>query len=111
MILDRESNAYYFTDVLDQGLVHDSLAGVPILVWAQDTRFHAYLRRAGERELTFEQRGDQLVDLETGSIWDPALGLALEGPLKGEVLQPIPGSTAYDWAWLDFYPQAVFYQP
>jgi hypothetical protein len=111
LILDGESNAYRFSDVLDAGLIQDELAGFPILVWAADTRFHAYLRSVDGMTLNFELQGEQVRDLETGSTWDIARGLALDGPFKGEVLQQIPGSTSYDWAWQDFYPTAKFYRP
>ena len=36
---------------------------------------------------------------------------AVEGPLRGELLQEVSYSTAYDWAWLDFYPDTEIYQP
>jgi hypothetical protein len=31
--------------------------------------------------------------------------------LGGEGLQGIPGSSSYDWAWIDFYPNSEFYSP
>jgi hypothetical protein len=33
-------------------------------------------------------------------------GLAVNGPLRGQGLQPIPSLTAFDWAWFDFYPDS-----
>lgn len=36
---------------------------------------------------------------------------AVEGPFRGELLQEVPYSTAYDWAWVDFYPDTEIYQP
>jgi len=55
--------------------------------------------------------GDGLIDEETGSTWDIARGRAVDGPLKGAVLQGVPSSSAFDWAWLDFYPASDFYTP
>jgi hypothetical protein len=55
--------------------------------------------------------GDRLIDEETGSTWDISRGLATAGPLKGESLQPVPSSSAFDWAWEDFYPDTEFFQP
>ena len=65
----------------------------------------------GDQTLTFKLEGDLLVDQETGSIWDISRGLAKEGPLVGEGLQPVPSLSSYDWAFRDFYPQGEFYQP
>ena len=51
------------------------------------------------------------MDLETGSTWDVSRGLAIDGPLKGTALQPIPSSSSYDWAWFDFFPNSELYNP
>jgi hypothetical protein len=51
------------------------------------------------------------VDDQTGSRWDPGLGLATSGPLAGEAMRSIPSLTSYDWAWLDFYPESKIYAP
>jgi hypothetical protein len=53
-------------------------------------------------------KNGQLVDRETGSSWDVRQGRATEGELLNEVLQSIPSSSAFDWAWLDFYPETTF---
>ena len=108
LILAEQPKAYYYQDVEAAGLINDSLGG--IFVWAADNNFHAYIRQVGDQLLTFQLQGDQLVDQESGSIWDISRGLAVEGPLKGEGLQPIPSSSSYDWAWLDFYPESPIYE-
>lgn len=105
------SKAYYFTDVREVGVVNDQIGDIPILVWAQDENFHAYVRQVADRILTFSMLGENIVDQETGSVWDVSRGIALEGPLSGESLQPVPSLSSYDWAWEDFYPDSEFYQP
>ena len=111
LLLSGKSKAYYFGDVADQGVVNDEFAGVPIVVWASDTGLSAYVRQAGDQQLTFELRDDQVFDVETGSRWDLSRGVAVEGELSGEGLQGVPGSSSYDWAWRDFYPDSEFYTP
>lgn len=111
LLWDGEASAYYYQDVEAAGVVNDAVGEEPVLVWAGDERFHAYLRTLNGRVLTFDLSAGELIDEQTGSVWDPALGLALEGPLQGEALRPVPGSTAFDWAWLDFYPDTDFYSP
>lgn len=111
LLLSGESKAYYYEDVAAEGLVNDDFAGLPIAVWAGETSLNAFVRQVGDQELTFEIQGDQILDLETGSTWDLSRGLAVDGPLQGEGLQSVPGSSSYDWAWRDFYPNAEFYSP
>ena len=93
------------------GVINDTLGDFPIVVWAAGDRFHAYVRQVDGRTLTFSAEGNTLVDKGTGTVWDVGRGLAVEGLLRGSVLQVVPSSTAYDWAWRDFYPDSEFYSP
>ncbi len=111
LLLSGESKAYYFEDIAAEGLVNDEFAGLPIVVWAGETSLNAFVRRVGDQILTFEFRDGEILDQETGSLWDLSRGLAVDGPLRGEALQGVPGSSSYDWAWRDFYPDAEFYSP
>jgi len=111
LLLDGHAKAFPFKDVEAAGVVNDDLGPYPVLLWAQGERFHAYLRIVDGRDLTFRIEGNGLIDEETGSTWDIARGRAVEGPLMGSVLQGVPSSSAYDWAWLDFYPASDFYTP
>ena len=90
LVLGDKSNAYYFGDVADVGVVNDTLGDFPVAVWAKDDRFHAYIRQVDDRTLTFRAEGETLVDEETGSTWDVARGLAVEGPLKGKSCKLCP---------------------
>lgn len=111
LILAEKSKAYYYEDVAAAAVLNDMLDQFPIVIWAANNNFHAYVRPAGDQALTFRAEGDKLVDAEIGSTWDVTNGLATAGPLKGQSLQPVPSSSAYDWAWLDFYPETTFYEP
>jgi hypothetical protein len=111
LLLDGNAKAYHFEDVLEEGVINDEFAGFSAVIWAERDRFHAYLRVVEDRILTFRWQGGELFDNETDSVWSVANGLAVEGALKGEVLQPIPSSTAFDWAWFDFYPASGLYSP
>jgi len=111
LLLTEQAKAFYYRDVAAEGLVNDEFAGLPIVVWASDTGLNAYVRMVGDQVLTFEIRGDQILDQETGSRWNLGRGLALDGPLRGEALQGVPGTSSYDWAWRDFYPNSEFYSP
>ncbi len=109
--LAETAKAYYFTDVAAVTVINDTMGEFPVMVWAQGTNFHAYLRQVAGQTLTFRAEGDGLVDVETGSTWNVMRGLATAGPLAGQSLQSVPSFTSFDWAFADFYPGAAIYQP
>lgn len=111
LVLGEQSKAYYYTDVERLGVINDTLGNIPVMVWAADEIYQAYARQIDGQMLTFTFDGEELIDEETGSSWNPALGLARSGPLEGKSLQPIPSLSSYDWAWEDFYPNSEFYKP
>ncbi len=61
------------------------------------------------RKLTFRADGDNLVDNETGTVWN-ILGHAVEGPLAGNSLTPIVHGDHFWFAWGAFNPDTVIYQ-
>jgi len=69
-----------------------------------------YARRLGGRSYTFQVSGmlwrNSLVmrDRETGSLWSHVTGEGLCGPMAGEVLEPVPVTTVFWFAWSSFYP-------
>ena len=106
------AKGYPFTDASQEGAVNDQVGSFAVVVVAnaETKAVHAFLRNAGGRELEFSLEGDSLVDLQTGSTWSLARGIAVDGPLRGEVLQRLPYTTAFQWAWRHFYPHTEFYQ-
>ena len=90
-------------------MFNDRIGRHPVVVLVDpDSRdIKVYLRRPGasisgvsvpaELRFTIDGAG-RLIDVETGSVWSVARGIASEGPLKGAVLQRIPYVTAFDWA-------------
>jgi hypothetical protein len=110
LVLAEQANAFYFRDVLAAGIVNDYVGQIPVMVWAGDENFHAYIRQVDDQILTFRLEDDRLIDEETGSTWNITRGLATDGPLKGQGLQGVPSSSSFDWAWLDFYPESDVFQ-
>jgi len=111
LVLEDATKAYAYLDVAATGVVNDMMGEYPVLVWASDDNYHAYLRQVDDRTLTFRWDGEQLVDEETGSVWDVMRGRAMSGPLEGQALQSVPSLSSYDWAWRDFYPESAFWIP
>jgi len=110
--LGDEAKAFPYEAAAQARVINDSLDQVPLSVVVNpDTQAVAvFVRRARDQDLTLRWVGDHLVDDETGSAWDPVLGLAYDGPLQGETLRPIPYVPAFPSAWADFYPQSEFYE-
>lgn len=121
-VMDGEAVAYPFQALQEKRIIHDDVASQEIVVWftpgvasALDAEDIAdgrdvgasgvFLRRVAGRTLTFEAVGEGVVrDRETGSTWNP-LGVAVDGPLAGQALQPVPHGDYLWFAWAAFRPE------
>ena len=56
--------------------------------------------------LSFSREGRRFVDDRTGSRWN-ILGQAVDGPLRGAHLQPIPHLDTFWFAWATYRPETV----
>jgi hypothetical protein len=93
-------------------IVNDRAGELPVVVaWcplAGSAR--AYERRAAGRELTFGVSGrlwrNALVmrDRQSGTLWSQVNGAALEGPLQGAELRPLPASVSPWSEWARLHP-------
>ena len=116
--LEDSATAYGYRLASDRRVINDRIGEHPVVVFVStDPRdIKVYLRRVdagdstGVIEVEFQVDGERVVDADTGSVWDIMRGVAIEGPLRGAVLQQIPWVSSYDWAWLDFFPHSDFYQ-
>jgi hypothetical protein len=104
------AKAYPFLEVASQVFIEDQIGDFPIIVWAKDEDYRVFLRQVGDQEVHFSWEDGALVDQETGSRWDPQLGLAREGQFQGEVLQQLPSLSIWRSFWFNFYPQGEIYQ-
>jgi len=119
--LDARPVAYPFGALREKRVVNDHVAGRPLVVWwvpgtasALDSQqisdgrdvgaSGVFLREVGALTLTFVPRGDdRFQDRETGSVWNPS-GTAVEGPLAGQMLRPLPHGDYLWFAWAAFRP-------
>lgn len=119
--IGESAKAFYFRSTANAGAVNEQVGDFPIAVFADgETReIDVFLRwPQGEKadelgitgDLTFEIDSEgRVVDSETGSEWDIRLGVAIDGPLRGTLLQRAPFISAFDWAWRDFFPETTFW--
>lgn len=97
----------------ERRLIEDELGGTPLLIVsdAAGDYVQVFDRRADGRTLSFslDPEGERLHDAETGSTWT-LTGEAVEGPLKGRALAPIPHYNKIFWyVWSDFHPGTDIY--
>ena len=117
-----EAVGFYFGSVAQAGVVNHAVGSHEIVAWAdwESREGHIFLRaprklRDGAANapstLTFSasELARRIEDDQTGSVWDVETGVALSGPLAGNVLQRVPFISSFDWAWEDFYPSTEFF--
>jgi hypothetical protein len=103
-----ETVAYPVPDLRRHGVVNDVVAGVEVAVLfdpADDQRWAVFSRRLDGRSVELVVEDGLVVDVETGTTWDPVRGIALSGPLEGEVLDLLPGFTSFPQDFFTFWPQ------
>lgn len=96
-------------ELADHGPANDVVAGVPVAVVLDpemQDRWKVFHRRVGDQTLTLSTAGEGIIDEQTGTVWDPGSGRALEGPLEGEILDILPGFTSFEEDTLTFWPDA-----
>lgn len=120
IVRDGRAKAYPFELLRRSGVVGDEIGGDPYVIFfregmrsALEDRVIAESRERGAatvffpevdgRRLTFQQRDGRIVDEEIGSTWN-LLGVAVDGPLAGRQLTPVPHQVAFAFAWLVFQP-------
>ena len=112
--LGETARAYALRDLKARIWVEDRVAGAPLLL-LYDEQLQSvlvYLREVDGRELTFELGADgALSDVETGTLWDPRSGRALEGPLAPAQLPRVSAPLVFWFAWADIHPGSELYSP
>lgn len=104
--------AFPFSVLSEQPVVNAQVGQTPVLVLfdAENASGIAYSRVSGETTLEFEGgSAGTLRDRETGSIWDPFTGQAIDGPLSGEALERVKSTTVFWFGWKDFHPETDVY--
>ncbi|MEK6248390.1 MAG: DUF3179 domain-containing protein, partial [Planctomycetales bacterium] len=104
------AKSWSFDKLFNDLIVHDTWEGKPVVVLFDRPSMtpRVFSRQLGKRELQFEvqktERGNVFRDIETGSMWHPIFGIATEGLLSGQQLEPLSSINSFERAWKDFYP-------
>jgi hypothetical protein len=105
--------AYPFTALGDDGVLNDRVGDTPVVVLrdGQSAATAVYARTVGGRALEFEPTitDGKIRDRTTGTTWSALRGVAVDGPLAGKRLQPVPHIDVYWFAWADYYPETELF--
>ncbi len=112
--LAGDALAVRYPDLTDVGVVNEVVGGLEVAIVVDptdDERWETFARRVDDRVLTLAIDNGALVDLETGTIWDPVRGRALSGPLEGEILGILPSFTIFPGDFETFFPDGRVWEP
>ena len=110
-----EARSYPVETLRSVGVANDVVADVPIAVVIDPTdpdRWDVFSRVLDDDvvvELAVD--GGVLVDEITGSRFDPVIGQALDGPLRGQTLNRLPAFTSFAGDVETFWPDAEVWEP
>ena len=121
---DSEAISFPYTELRSTGVAQVEFEGEPVVVlWVPGAASALNRSAIDESEdvgstgvfsavvdadtLTFVRSGGEdapITDVETGSTWD-ITGRAIDGPLAGTTLEPIPHGDHFWFAWAAFVPE------
>jgi thiol-disulfide isomerase/thioredoxin len=112
VVVSGRARAYPWWVVKNYHVVNDTIGGTPIVIafCEQCSGGAAFRREHKGRVLSLDVAGVYngtilLKDRETGTLWAPFSGRALEGPLRGEKLDRVPLSITHWDEWSARHPQ------
>ena len=110
---DGDPIAFPHSRLRSQKLVHTLQSGDPTIIYFDpetDTAL-AFSAVVNEQELSFQivnKNGREwLQDDQTGTLWVPFTGQAVDGELAGSALPRLHAINAFWFSWTDFYPDTA----
>lgn len=112
--LGEETVAYGYRQVVaNGGVINDVVADVEVAIVvdpADEQRWAVFSRRLDDVLVQLVVVEEQLLDTSTGTVFDPVLGFAVEGPLEGEALDRLPATTIFPDDFATFWPEGRLYE-
>ncbi len=106
--------AYPVPMLRDVGVVNDVVAGVEVAVLidpTDDQRWAVFSRRLDDAIVELSIVDGEVVDMASGTRFDPIRGIGRGGDLDGEILDLLPAFTSFPKDVPTFWPEARFWQP
>ena len=97
-------------------MVNDVVNDVPLLVTFYDSANTGvvFSPTVDGKLLSFQRfettGGFLMEDLETGTVWNPLTGVALEGPLAGAKLEQVASHYEFWFVWRDYRAENELYK-
>ncbi len=104
--------AYPFKTLDEQLIINDVIDGKPVLVVFDPNHDSGVVfeRQVNGQTLTFTiLEGLEIMDEETGTLWNGLTGEALSGELAGTELKRVKSTRSFWFGWKDFYPDTKVY--
>jgi hypothetical protein len=101
------ARAYLVRRLARDRLVEERFEGAPIAVYLSEdlSTARVFERTVEGRALSLTLTdGEELVDAETGTRWNPVSGEAVSGPLQGKKLQSLISTYSVWFAWEHYRP-------
>lgn len=117
VVLNDKAKAYPFSVLSRLPVINDTFQGLPLLVVfdEESTAAVIFQRRVEGKTLTFKKAQLQgkkmpfVADDETSSVWEGLSGRAVQGRLKGKILEPLPATPSFWFGWVDHYPNTELF--
>jgi len=106
--------AYSVPLLRDVGVVNDVVAGLEVAVLidpADDQGWAVFSRRLDDTIVELSIVDGEVVDLASGTRFDPTRGIGRGGDLDGEILDLLPAFTSFPKDVPTFWPEARFWRP
>jgi hypothetical protein len=116
IVVDRgtEAASYLIPALRERGVVNDVVGGWEIAVVIDpddDQRWAVFSRRIDGGVVELEVRNGELVDIGSGTVFDPFIGRGVSGPLADQTLDRVPGFTAFRTDYVTFFPSGKTWPP
>jgi hypothetical protein len=106
--------AYNYRDLLETPVLNQVFEDVAIVVAVDPDAGGTAIYRSevDGQALTFEDFDEgSMTDVQTKSVWDKTSGRAVSGPMLDSQLEAFPYILSFWFAWSDFYPNTLLYEP
>ena len=111
---EGSAKAYPFSALSRESIVNDTLNDLDLVVVfvREGSTGIVFERQLDELTLTFQhdETTGQMIDEETGTLWDIWRGIGLEGELEGHVLRRVPSTRSFWFGWKDWYPDTAVFE-
>ena len=105
--LGQDAAAWFVPALQEAGVVNDVVNGLEVAAMsdpANPDRWAVFSRVLDDTTVELAIRDGRLIDINSGTVFDPIRGVAMDGPLEGQNLDLLPGFPVFPRRFLDLWP-------